>query len=84
VSFSGLIVVEEMSKDSDGSVMQGERCHQTKCLATCNFPKVKSSKLCSVSSRYFVLQVMLFSIKEEGGYKVGAYRSRAAELNLGG
>jgi hypothetical protein len=26
---------------------------------------------------------MLFSIKEEGGYKIGAYTSRAAELNLG-
>jgi hypothetical protein len=26
---------------------------------------------------------MLFSIKEEGGYKIGAYMSRAAELNLG-
>jgi hypothetical protein len=75
VSFSGLVIVEEMSKDSDESVTQGERCHQTKCLATCKFSKVKSSKLCSVSSCYFVLQVILFSIKEKGGYKIGAYRS---------
>jgi hypothetical protein len=26
---------------------------------------------------------MLFSIKEEGVYKIGAYTSRATELNLG-
>jgi hypothetical protein len=56
--------------------------HQTKGLATCNFLKVKSSKLCSVSPCCFVLQVMLFSIKENGGCKIGAYTSRAG-LNLG-
>ncbi len=48
----------------------------------CSVPKVKSNKLCSVSPWCFVLQVMLCSIKEEGGCKIGAYTSRVG-LNLG-
>ncbi len=55
---------------------------QTKGLATCNFSKVKFRKLCFVSPCFFVLQVMLCSIMEKGGCKIGAYMSKA-ELNLG-
>jgi len=44
-------------------------------------PKVKSSKLCSISPCCFVLQITLYSIKEEGGCKIGAYTSRVG-LNL--
>ncbi len=44
-------------------------------------PKVKSNKLCSISPCCFVLQITLYSIKEEGGCKIGAYTSRVG-LNL--